>query len=47
MREGASDYATKPITLAEIIIRVENALSRRALVLENREYQRRLNAEPE
>ena len=47
MREGASDYATKPVTLAEIIIRVENALSRRALVLENRDYQRRLNAEPE
>ena len=45
MREGASDYATKPVTLAEVIIRVENALSRRALVLENRDYQRRLDAE--
>ena len=42
MREGAYDYATKPVTLAEIIIRTESALSRRALLLENREYHQRL-----
>ena len=45
MREGASDYATKPITLPEVIIRVENALYRQTLVAENLEYQRRLEAE--
>ena len=42
MREGAYDYATKPVTLAEIIIRTESALSKRALLLENRGYQQRL-----
>ena len=45
MREGASDYATKPITLPEVIIRVENALYRQTLVAENLEYQRRLESE--
>ena len=42
MREGAYDYAAKPVTIGELIIRVENALSRRRLVLENRDYQKRL-----
>ncbi len=38
MREGAYDYALKPVGLAELVIRIENALSRRALTLENRAY---------
>ncbi len=45
MREGASDYATKPITLPEVIIRVENALYRQTIEAENLEYQRRLESE--
>lgn len=44
MKEGAFDYATKPLLLAEIAVRAEAALSKRALVLENRENQRRLEA---
>ena len=42
MRDGAYDYATKPVSIGELVIRVENALARRALLLENRAYQRRL-----
>ena len=42
MREGAYDYALKPVGLAELVIRIEHALSRRALVLENRAYKDRL-----
>ena len=36
MREGAYDYATKPITFGEMAGRIENALARRELLLENR-----------
>ena len=42
MREGAYDYATKPFDLAELTVRVERALSRRALLDENKAYQRKL-----
>ena len=42
MRQGAYDYAPKPVSLAELVIRIEHALSRRALILENREYQQQL-----
>ena len=42
MRDGAYDYATKPFALPELIIRVNNALARRTLLLENREYQVKL-----
>ena len=41
MRDGAYDYVAKPIGLAELIIRIENALSRRALLMDIRVYQRR------
>lgn len=44
MRGGAYDYATKPLNLAELVIRIEQTLSRRALVLEKRTYQRKLQA---
>lgn len=44
MRGGAYDYATKPLDLAELVIRIEHALSRRALVLEKRMYQHKLQA---
>jgi DNA-binding NtrC family response regulator len=42
MKMGAYDYLTKPFNLDDLVIRVERALERRRLVLENREYQRRL-----
>ena len=41
MREGAYDYAIKPVNLGELVIRIETALARRALSLENRLYQHR------
>lgn len=44
MRGGAYDYATKPLDLAELVIRIEQALSRRDLVLQNRTYQHKLQA---
>lgn len=42
MKIGAYDYLTKPFNLDDLIMRVERALERRRLVLENREYQHRL-----
>ena len=38
MREGAFDYVAKPWSPAELATRVEHALARRSLVLQNREY---------
>lgn len=42
MKLGALDYLTKPFNLDDLLIRVERALERRRLVLENRGYQQRL-----
>ncbi|MDE3053267.1 MAG: response regulator [Gemmatimonadota bacterium] len=39
---GAMDYLTKPFHLEEVRARVAQALERRRLVLENRDYQERL-----
>ena len=39
---GAMDYLTKPFHLEEVRARVMQALDRRRLILENREYQERL-----
>jgi response regulator RpfG family c-di-GMP phosphodiesterase len=41
---GAMDYLTKPFHLEEVRARVVQALERRRLVLENRDYQRTLEA---
>lgn len=41
MREGAYDYLSKPLGLAELTMRVENMLSKRSLVIENRMYEQR------
>ena len=38
MREGAYDYLTKPVPHGLLILRVEKALERRALMLENKAY---------
>jgi DNA-binding response OmpR family regulator len=42
MKLGAYDYVTKPFDLDDLGMRVEKALERRKLVLENRDYQLRL-----
>jgi HD-GYP domain-containing protein (c-di-GMP phosphodiesterase class II) len=42
LSNGAMDYLTKPFHLEEIRARVSQAMDRRRLILENREYQRRL-----
>ena len=39
---GAMDYLTKPFHLQEVRARVQKALERRSLVVENRDYQGRL-----
>ena len=39
MKLGAYDYLTKPFDLEEVVIRVERALERRRLLLDNRQYQ--------
>ena len=42
MRLGAYDYVTKPFDLDDLSMRVEKALERRKLLLENRDYQLQL-----
>jgi two-component system response regulator HydG len=44
MKEGAYDFLTKPFDRAPLIRVVRQALERRALILENRSLQRRLDA---
>ncbi len=42
MKLGAYDYVTKPFNLDDLVMRVKRALERRMLLLENKEYQVRL-----
>ena len=42
MRDGAYDYVTKPVNLDDLGIRIERALERRSLRMENKEYQNNL-----
>jgi response regulator RpfG family c-di-GMP phosphodiesterase len=42
IRQGASDYVTKPFNLAEVQIVVERTLEKRRLIQENRAHQERL-----
>jgi DNA-binding response OmpR family regulator len=42
MKLGAYDYVTKPFDLDDLSMRMEKALEKRKLTLENREYQQRL-----
>jgi putative nucleotidyltransferase with HDIG domain len=42
IRQGASDYVTKPFNLEEVQIVVERTLEKRRLILENRAHQERL-----
>ena len=47
LRNGASDYLTKPFNLEQVRFTVERTLEKRRLVIENREYQHRLEAKVE
>ncbi len=47
IRNGASDYLTKPFNLEQVKITVERTLDKRRLLEENREYQQRLEAKVE
>ena len=47
MKLGAYDYVTKPFDLGDVSMRVRRALERRRLVLENKEYQLRLEQKVE
>jgi len=47
MKLGAYDYVTKPFDLDDLGMRVRRALERRRLVLENKEYQLRLEQKVE
>jgi putative two-component system response regulator len=42
LKDGAYDYITKPFSLEEVSISVARALEKRRLLIENRQYQRRL-----
>ena len=42
MRQGADDYLAKPVPISLLVYRIEKALLRRALVLENRAYRMHL-----
>ncbi|MBC8103048.1 MAG: response regulator [Cytophagales bacterium] len=42
LKEGVYDYLLKPFDLADVVVRVGNALERRRLVRENRDYQQNL-----
>jgi cyclic di-GMP phosphodiesterase len=47
MKLGAYDYVIKPFDLDDLGLRVEKALERRRLVLENKQYQLRLEQRAE
>lgn len=42
LQQGAFDYITKPFQLSEVHARIERALERRRLLIENRRYQQHL-----
>ena len=44
IRQGASDYVSKPFNLAEVHIVVERTLEKRRLIRENRDYQLQLES---
>ncbi len=47
MRAGAYDYVTKPFYLEDLLLRVEKAVERRKLIVENRDYQHRMEQKVE
>jgi putative nucleotidyltransferase with HDIG domain len=47
MKQGASDYVTKPFNLVEVMLSVERALEKNSLLIANRDYQVRLEEKVE
>jgi PAS domain S-box-containing protein len=47
MREGAYDYITKPFNLSEVMMRIEHALEKRGLRIDNKAYQLQLEQKVE
>jgi len=42
MKQGASDYVTKPFNLVEVMLSVDRALEKKSLLIANREYKLKL-----
>lgn len=47
MKQGASDYVTKPFNLVEVMLSVDRALEKKELLLANREYRMKLEEKVE
>lgn len=47
MRQGAYDYVTKPFYFDDLLLRIDRAIERRRLVIENRDYQHRMEQKVE
>jgi len=47
IRQWAYDYVTKPFNMDDLVLRIEKALERRKLLLENRDYQLRMEQKVE
>jgi putative nucleotidyltransferase with HDIG domain len=47
MKQGASDYVTKPFNLVEVMMSVDRALEKRSLLIANREYRNLLEQKVE
>ncbi len=43
MRDGAFDYVTKPVSLSDLLIRIERALERQTLIKQNSEYHQQMD----
>jgi FixJ family two-component response regulator len=43
MRQGADDFLSKPVGVSLLVYRIEKALSRRAILVENKAYRQHLD----
>ena len=47
MRQGADDFLSKPVGVSLLVYRIEKALSRRAILVENKAYRQHLTGLPD
>jgi response regulator RpfG family c-di-GMP phosphodiesterase len=47
MREGAYDYVTKPFYMDDLVLRIEKAIERKRLIVENRDFRSRMEQKVE